>query len=108
MGSTAGEDYPIIAGATASKPTTATIQDVTEYHATTATAALRQALTTTAVDVVAFDFIFPIGEDDATAFTVPIALSGFFWEGSDDRVRQEIYSTTGLTVALSDGVDSGF
>jgi hypothetical protein len=33
----------------------------------------------------------PIGEDDATGFAIPIVLSGFFWEGTDARVRQELY-----------------
>ena len=105
-----GASYPI----TAVKPsttTTATVEDTS--HLTAADSVSIRMVLTTSHDVTtnnAFEFSFPIGLESsaATTYTPTFVLSGFFFNGIDTRIRQEIYYSTDADTALFEGTDNVF
>jgi hypothetical protein len=104
-GLASGDAYPI-------KPTTptsatATIEDTTDV-ARSATTSLR-VNGITATTGVAVSVIFSTGEDGATAqsYAMDATIIGFFFSGTDTRVRQEYYHEAATTLTM-DGALVGF
>ena len=105
-----GDSYPI----TAVKPSTttaATLEDT--KHLTSADSVSLRMVLSTSTDVTtnnAFEFSFPIGLEAGavTTYTPTIVLSGFFFDGTDTRIRQEIYYVEDTDTALADGAAGSF
>jgi hypothetical protein len=97
-GLTAGDAYPIVA----TKPSggTATIEDTSTLTGGTTTSLRVSSITATTG--LALDIIYSTGEDGAGAqsYSMAATIIGFFFSGSDTRVRQEYYYELATTLTM--------
>jgi hypothetical protein len=103
-GLTAGDSYPI--KATAPPTGTATIEDTSALASATTSLRVSSIIAATGN---ALDIIFSTGldGDDTAGYVWSSTVIGFFWSGTDSRVRQEYYFEA-ATAFTFDGTATNF